>query len=371
MRASPPPSRPLTFQHHSPLQKTQDSQPLKMDPNIELGVLQGASEPSNDSKGPDSFEIDRLDLANDPEKYTTYHRYPMLANFYSSADNLFIFRGFRYLQARVLLHMQDELRALETQLYHLDERDGKNRPNMLRTREVDDIDYGERKQLIDKIKAKLLEYGEVVDLSHRLSALKKPSSFDVWSLNNFFNNKAPIVRHERYHLNKHDLVKLTATDDQAWFDRFVLKALVRLNNRVLMWIFFSSVILPDHTCAISDTKLARLQDEAQLAGPGETIIYSTKRILIFKMMILIAVMLVLLSGPLYPLYWWSQSNMDGLTMAKIMGLQCCCAMVFGLVLSVCTTAKRHEMLTASASYMALLVVFMGQSRGAPADGGSA
>lgn len=59
-----------------------------------------------------------------------------------------------------------------------------------------------------------------------------------------------------------------------------------------------------------------------------------------------------LTLPLYPLFHWSQSpNLDGATMAKIMGLQTSCTLLFGLVLTACTTAKRHEIFTASATYV--------------------
>lgn len=60
-------------------------------------------------------------------------------------------------------------------------------------------------------------------------------------------------------------------------------------------------------------------------------------------------MLVFFSVPLMPLYLWSQENMgDGTTLAKMMGLQASCALMFGVVLAACTRAKKHEILTACA-----------------------
>ncbi|KAM0281479.1 hypothetical protein ACHAQH_003509 [Verticillium albo-atrum] len=79
------------------------------------------------------------------------------------------------------------------------------------------------------------------------------------------------------------------------------------------------------------------------------------------MIILIALVLCFLAGPLYPLYSWMQGEVTPGRMGMVMGLQCVCTLLFGVVLAIFTNAKRHEIFTASATYMAILVVFMGQS----------
>ena len=57
--------------------------------------------------------------------------------------------------------------------------------------------------------------------------------------------------------------------------------------------------------------------------------------------------MTLLSAPLYPLYLWTQTDkMDGQTIAKIMGLQCSCTLLFGIVLTLCTKARRVEIFMA-------------------------
>ncbi|EEY16138.1 conserved hypothetical protein [Verticillium alfalfae VaMs.102] len=58
---------------------------------------------------------------------------------------------------------------------------------------------------------------------------------------------------------------------------------------------------------------------------------------------------------------WVQGEVTPGRMGMIMGLQCVCTLLFGMVLAIFTNAKRHEIFTASATYMAILVVFMGQS----------
>lgn len=84
----------------------------------------------------------------------------MLARFTASAPQFYVFREFRYLQSRLLLHLQDEIRALETQLWRMDEKDKVNDPHKLECREVDDTLDGKRKIIMDRIQHKLVQYGE-------------------------------------------------------------------------------------------------------------------------------------------------------------------------------------------------------------------
>jgi len=92
------------------------------------------------------------------------------------------------------------------------------------------------------------------------------------------------------------------------------------------------------------------------------------------MVILIGLMLSLLCAPLIPLYMWTKHlnntgegggagdskthhdasdddsvTINGAVLAKIMGLIVACAFSFGLVLSVCTRAKKHEIFASCAA----------------------
>lgn len=67
------------------------------------------------------------------------------------------------------------------------------------------------------------------------------------------------------------------------------------------------------------------------------------------MTLLIITMLVLLSAPLVPLYEWSQAGMNGIVLAKMMGFQVGCTLIFGGVLVLCTRAKKHEIYGACAA----------------------
>lgn len=67
------------------------------------------------------------------------------------------------------------------------------------------------------------------------------------------------------------------------------------------------------------------------------------------MTILIITMLLLFSAPLVPLYEWSQQTITGVVLAKLMGFQVGCTLIFGAVLGLCTRAKKHEIYGACAA----------------------
>ena len=75
-----------------------------------------------------------------------------------------IYRRFGCIYSRLLLHLQDELRELESQLYDMDLRDengGEKSRRCLQSREKDeerDLDES-RGALLQKIERKALQYG--------------------------------------------------------------------------------------------------------------------------------------------------------------------------------------------------------------------
>lgn len=100
----------------------------------------------------------------------------MLAAFLDSDDNFMIYRRFGYLQARLLLEKQEELRRLEEDLDILDSReqerwkDAHARDNPLKTLKNGKKDKAsERRVLIRKIEKKFRGYGTsklIYDLVH-------------------------------------------------------------------------------------------------------------------------------------------------------------------------------------------------------------
>lgn len=87
--------------------------------------------------------------------------YPNLATLLDSDENFMQYRRFGYLQSRILLQRQDELRVLEEQLETLDGKDYYDEPHKLQRREL----QGEaRTKLLEDVEAKFCKYGTSHDL---------------------------------------------------------------------------------------------------------------------------------------------------------------------------------------------------------------
>lgn len=99
----------------------------------------------------------------------------MLARFIAASEENYVFRQFRYLQSRVMLHLQDELRSLEVRLWKMDDYDSKHRPDLLRSRQTDDMTMGERCKVINEVYEKLSKYGQSrIDVAEQAGAISYP-----------------------------------------------------------------------------------------------------------------------------------------------------------------------------------------------------
>jgi hypothetical protein len=87
--------------------------------------------------------------------------YPQIAAFLDSDENFMLYRRFGYLQSRILLHKQDQLRALEERLDRLDQADNNDEKTRryLKSRDLDDKRNGPRTTLLETIETKFKEYG--------------------------------------------------------------------------------------------------------------------------------------------------------------------------------------------------------------------
>ncbi|KAG7146371.1 hypothetical protein HYQ46_004834 [Verticillium longisporum] len=273
--------------------------------------------------------------------------------------------------------LQDELRELETLLYRLDERD-REFPGMLRSREHCDKRSQTRKMLLHRTRRKWMDYGKTNDVR----SLKNASRYQLGYLSSFFRPRPPIDGNENFLVADGDLKSVRPDGDGVWLDEVLLYLMIRYECRPLRWLFGSKISQinddqrqdtrqhtrnekPASARALSSTEHVEQQrgqrtSRSSQSNPRHTL-YDRDRIHAFTMVILIGLLLCFLAGPLYPLYSWVQGEVTPGRMGMIMGLQCVCTLLFGMVLAIFTNAKRHEIFTASATYMAILVVFMGQS----------
>jgi hypothetical protein len=88
--------------------------------------------------------------------------WPQLAAFLNSADNHAIFRRFGTEHCRVLLHLMAEITSIQKELEILDQADAENKDMLYRLRRNEWHEGWDtaQKDLLDKLRTKLLEYGK-------------------------------------------------------------------------------------------------------------------------------------------------------------------------------------------------------------------
>lgn len=90
--------------------------------------------------------------------------YPSVATFLDSDENFGVYRRFGFVQARLLLEKQDDMRKLELKLDRYDRRlarDAQTR-DILRTRDLKPDALAARKDIMEKLEKCFNEYGKTV-----------------------------------------------------------------------------------------------------------------------------------------------------------------------------------------------------------------
>jgi hypothetical protein len=89
--------------------------------------------------------------------------YPSVATFLDSDESFMVYRRFGFVQARLLLEKQDDLRKLESKLDRYDKKLGQNplTKDTLRTRDLKPEAEIARKELMDKLENCFNEYGKL------------------------------------------------------------------------------------------------------------------------------------------------------------------------------------------------------------------
>jgi hypothetical protein len=168
--------------------------------------------------------------------------YPQLATFLDSDESFMIYRRFGFIQSRLLLNTQDELRVLEQALERLDRREAKKDIRYPRIRNLPEEQMGPRTKLLKLIENKFCSYGKflseiatpgsltlanLLDAAQKMVALHRPSKGDYRSVQNFMGNRTPLINEHEASWVKHeeDLVTLRAGREHAWLDTGIEKLL--------------------------------------------------------------------------------------------------------------------------------------------------
>ncbi|RYP53616.1 hypothetical protein DL769_010485 [Monosporascus sp. CRB-8-3] len=265
----------------------------------------------------------------------TPNGYPKLGALIATNENYLIFREFKYLQARLLLEIQDQLREYEEELDAL-ERDSHITQVNLQSRESDDRDLGQRKELMRKIEDRYEKYLSILSFASSLALRVGPSNTDYNSLQNFFRNHAPLVASEEYYVHRKDLVALKPRGDTSQVDQLLMRCLVHNPNK---WLF---------------------TDKEEAEGDANMLIYPRRTLIMVKGLVLGIPLMALLIGPIYPLFELSTHELTEQTLTGIMFTQLAFTCLFAACLKFLTRPKRHELFAASVAYIGVLIVFMSQ-----------
>jgi len=268
--------------------------------------------------------------------------YPRLAALLDSDEKFMLYRRFGFLQARILLNKQDELRELEKDLDRLDKVDEGKDPSLLKSREKDDAANGRRKKLLYDIEEKFKEYVQLLTAARDIASLNRPPTRDYLSVKSYFDEEAPLCNVESYIYCKEDIITLKPGRETAWLDAFIEAVLQKLSSTFIRYLFCSPELY-------------------QKTDPRVTgiMLYSRRRIDIVASLVITAMVLALLIVPVYLLWHLTRAMQSGTATAIVIGVLLVFTLVFSGTLSLLTRARRHEILASAAAYCAVLVVFIG------------
>lgn len=252
--------------------------------------------------------------------------YPQLAALLNTDENFLMCRRFGFLQQRVLLYRQDELRDLEDQLIRLDDEDREENPKALQSRKLDDAREGSyRRGLIQLIDDKLEEYAKTIQRIRYFSTSKSANSRNHNSVSNWLYNKAPLSREETEFIHhKSDLIMLSDIEETGWFDGFVEDILSKVPNRFTRLLFST-------------------REQRHTTDDVHVHLYSKERIGILVRVVICCLAVVTLMAPVVVLLL-----VDSTSSIKIMVIVLS-TMLFAVILSVFTKARRHEVFAATAA----------------------
>jgi hypothetical protein len=178
--------------------------------------------------------------------------YPRLAKFLDSDECFMNYRKFGYLQARVLLTRQEELRRLEDKLDNADVVDSEACEGNLLTCDTEVIKRG-RKELIDTIESKFRQYGKICDytlgeeslrhglaelliVARDLALLNPPTARDYESVRSYLAKLRPIYEEQEFIKYKEDLVSLKPGREHSYLDVLVEKLLFRARRWKVVYV---------------------------------------------------------------------------------------------------------------------------------------
>ncbi|KAL8688865.1 MAG: hypothetical protein Q9218_005332 [Villophora microphyllina] len=295
--------------------------------------------PWNHAKGPQLYVHGRL-KPTFVRKVEDYPKgFPQLSNFLDSDDAFMVYRRFGSVFSRLLLTKQDEIRRMESTLLAMDRTDQRNGDfEYLKTTVEDErrdtLPTGwpqGRRELLVNLEKKTMEYADLLLKARELKAIDKPSSRDYRSVLHFMEaDGGQLYEAEMdFIYDKEDLVTLRPGRDHGWLDVLVERFLLYFRCRPLMFLFCS-----EESRSKSSTEELHYYDRNLISG--------------FVTLLITLGVLALLVVPIWLLYKLSIAGTIT-TSPETIGVILIFTLAFFVGVKAVTTAKRHEIVAASAA----------------------
>jgi len=349
-----------------------------------------SAQPSNDNKRPGLMHRMTGSFRSEPEPLfvtetntrtleDTPNGFPRLAAFQASDTNFALYRSFSYLHSRVLLDLQDEITCLERELDDIDELDDEVDPRRLKSRDYDSQQpTGEgadrsRRVILREIKAKLIEYDEVLIKARELQSFQRPSDRNYRSVRRYCFKKKPLMDDVLDSIRtKEDIVTIHNGREWASFDGGV-ETMIGQTDRFLQKVF--------NTENPPLQKYFRTPEAQKKTSDSDISYYSSSRVDKLVNILITFIIFCLLVVPVITMYQLTntaahiETDPSGKTSAQsqvdinkrdtfnAVGVLIVFTLLFSAAMSLLTKAARHELFAASAAYCAILVVFIGNFTG--------
>ncbi|CAG8955482.1 hypothetical protein HYFRA_00010349 [Hymenoscyphus fraxineus] len=291
--------------------------------------------------------------------------YPFLAALHDFEENFMVYRRFGFLQARLLLHKQEELGYLEEKLCALDTGYEIHLPRHHRVTLRGDHRCEPHRELMQEIEQKFKEYAQLLATAGTLACFNPPSKYNYRNVRNYFDERKPLCAEETYIKYKEDLLTLKPGREHSWLDASVEQLVQRLTK--YSWINVRYPVLLRPLDLVTKYLRNGVRENSSPAKKFGLTIYSRNRIEITVALIIMLTILALLVLPIYILSKLTGSEKadspdqtgTNKTISITIAILGVFTALFSIVLSLFTRAKRHEILASAAAYVAVLVVFIG------------
>jgi hypothetical protein len=168
--------------------------------------------------------------------------YPNVAAFLDSDEGFTVYRRFGYLQSRILLDKQEDLRRAEKKLARMEKKMTKDNEDRMCFRDVRGTDAQKHKELLTDIETKFCSYSNILTAAQQMLAFGRPSDTDCESIGRYiFNRKAMDEEEASWIHHREDLISLKPGREHAWLDGVVEGFLKLCHCRAIDAIFRSKV----------------------------------------------------------------------------------------------------------------------------------